>query len=132
MRLRGKKFKERINIFLRSNKLEVKIIGKHIEITDVVRAKIEDKVSKFPKYYNNVSNVEVIVEGNEGGIAGSVEIIVRAKHNHVFVAKHTGGDMYACVDEAEKKMESQLTKHKQKERDNKKHATDMSGGASES
>jgi putative sigma-54 modulation protein len=117
--------------FLRSNKLDVRIIGKHIEITDAIKAKIEDKISKFPKYYNNISNVEVIVEGSGGGITCSVEIIVRAKHNHVFVAKDAGGDMYACIDEAERKMEHQLTKHKQKERDNK-HTTDMSGGASES
>jgi putative sigma-54 modulation protein len=110
--------------------LDIRIVGKHIEITDAIRAKIEDKVSKFSKYYNNISNVEVIVEGNEG-ISGSVEIVVRAKHNHVFVAKHIGGDMYECIDEVEKKMERQLTKHKQKERDNK-HAADMSGGASES
>ncbi|MFA6187418.1 MAG: ribosome-associated translation inhibitor RaiA [Phycisphaerae bacterium] len=111
--------------------MDVKIIGKHIEITDAIKEKIDDKVSKFPKYYNNISNVEVIVEGNGGGNANSVEIIVRAKHNHVFVAKHADGDMYSCIDEAEKKMERQLTKHKQKERDNK-HTTNMSGGASES
>jgi len=99
--------------------LDVRIIGKHIEITDAIRAKIEEKISKLPKYYNNINNVEVIVVGNEGSVAGSVEIIARAKHNHVFVAKHVGADMYACVDEVEKKIERQLIKHKQKERDNK-------------
>lgn len=109
--------------------MDIRIIGKHIEITDAIREKIEDKISKFSKYYNNISNVEVIVEKNEGGIGDCVEIIVRAKHNHVFVAKHAGEDMYSCIDEAEKKMERQLTKHKQKERDNKH--TDMSGGGSE-
>ena len=109
--------------------MDVKIIGKHIEINAATRGQIEDKVSKFPKYYNNISNVEIIVEGNEGGIFSSVEIIVRATHNHTFVAKHTGEDMYSCIDEAEKKMERQLTKHKQKERDNK-HTMDMSGGGS--
>jgi putative sigma-54 modulation protein len=111
--------------------LDVKIVGKHIEITDAIRDKIEDKISKFPKYYNNISNVEVIIEENVGGASSSVEIIVRAKHNHIFVSKHVGDDMYSCVDEAEKKMERQLTKHKQKERDNK-HTIDMSGGGSES
>ncbi|HBR20274.1 MAG TPA: ribosome-associated translation inhibitor RaiA [Phycisphaerales bacterium] len=110
--------------------MDIKIIGKHIEVTDSIKEKIEDKISKFPKYYNNISSVEVILEGNIGGVSNSVEIIVRAKHNHVFVAKHTGDDIYNCVDDAEKKMERQLTKHKQKERDNK-HTADMSGGGSE-
>jgi putative sigma-54 modulation protein len=108
-----------VNDFLRSGKLNVRIISKHIEITDAIRAKIEEKISKLPKYYNSVNDVEVIVEGNEGGIAKSVEIIARSEHNHVFVAKHVGEDMYVCVDEAERKIERQLTKHKQKERDNK-------------
>jgi ribosomal subunit interface protein len=73
----------------------------------------------LPKYYNNINNVEVIVVGNEGSVVGSVEIVARAKHNHVFVAKHVGADMYACIDEVERKIERQLSKHKQKERDNK-------------
>jgi putative sigma-54 modulation protein len=88
-------------------------------MTDADRARIEEKISKLPKFYNNINDVEVIVEGNEGAAASSVEIIVRAKRNHVFVAKHNGEDMYACVDEVVRKVEQQLKKHKQKQRDNK-------------
>jgi putative sigma-54 modulation protein len=99
--------------------LNIRIIGKHVDVTDAIKAKIEEKVSKLPKYYNSLNDIEVIVEGNEGGIAGSVEIIARAEHGHVFVAKQTGEDIYACVDEVVKKVERQLIKHKQKERDNK-------------
>ena len=87
------------------------------------KARIEEKIAKLPKYYNSIYDVEVIVEGSEGAAVGRVEIIARAKHNHVFVAKHTGEDMYACVDEAVKKIERQLTKHKQKQRDNKHSGT---------
>lgn len=99
--------------------MDIRIIGKHMDMTDAIKAKIEEKVSRLPKFYNIINDVEVIVEGNEGGIAGSVEIIARARHNHVFVAKQIGKDMYACVDEVVKKIERQLTKHKQKERDNR-------------
>jgi putative sigma-54 modulation protein len=99
--------------------LDIRIIGKHVDITDAGRAKIEEKVSKLPKFYNSISDVEVIVEGNEGAAASSVEIIARAKHNHVFVAKHVGEDIYVCVDEVVRKVERQLKKHKQKQRDNK-------------
>ena len=46
--------------------MDVRIIGKHVDITDAGRARIEEKISKLPKFYNNINDVEVIVEGNEG------------------------------------------------------------------
>jgi putative sigma-54 modulation protein len=90
-----------------------------MDITDAGRTRIEEKISKLPKFYNSINDVEVIVEGNEGATASSVEIIIRAKRSHVFVAKHIGEDMYSCVDEVVKKIERQLKKHKQKIRDDK-------------
>lgn len=99
--------------------MDIRIIGKHIEMTDTIRAKIEGKISLLPRFYNSILDVEVIVEGSKDGMTSSVEIIARARHNHVFVAKHIGQDMYACVDEAIKKAERQLKKQKQKERDDK-------------
>lgn len=99
--------------------MNIRIIGKHLNVTDAIKAKVEEKISKLPKYYNSLNDVEVILEGNEGGSAGSVEVIARAEHSHVFVAKQTGEDMYGCLDEVVKKIERQLRKHKQKERDDK-------------
>ena len=104
---------------LRSRKLDIKIVGKHVDITDAVKAEIEEKVSHFPKFYNIINDVEVIIEGGKDGVTGSVEIIVRARHNHTFVAKETGQDMYGCVDEVVKKIERQIKKQKQKERDDR-------------
>lgn len=99
--------------------MDIRIIGKHMEMTDAIKTRIEDKVSGLPKFYNSLMDVEVIVEGSKAGASSSVEIIARARHSHVFVAKQTGTDMYTCVDDVIKKLERQLTKQKQKERENK-------------
>lgn len=99
--------------------MDVRIIGKHVSITRDGRTRIEEKIAKLPRYYNRIDDIEIIVEGSEGADVGSVEIIARAKHNHTFVARHVGADMYACIDEVIKKIERQLKKHKQKQRDNK-------------
>ncbi len=99
--------------------MDIRIVGKHMEMTDAIKTRIEDKVSGLPKFYNSVLDVEVIVEGSKDGLSKSVEIIARSRHSHVFVAKQTGEDMYTCVDDAIKKLERQLTKQKEKERDNK-------------
>jgi putative sigma-54 modulation protein len=99
--------------------LETRIIGKHITITDTIKDRIEEKVAGLSKFYSSIQDVEVIVESGKDRQQSSVEVIVRGKHNHVFIGKENGQDMYACVDEAVKKVERQLVKQKQKERDNK-------------
>jgi putative sigma-54 modulation protein len=98
--------------------LQIDVTGKHIEITDALRKHAEDKVSKFPRYYNNVNHIQVIVEGGKGQLP-SVEIIARAEHNKIFVATESGADAYTAIDLAAHKLERQLTKIKAKERDNK-------------
>lgn len=94
------------------------ISGKHIEITDAIREHAQDKAEKLPRYYNSINQVEVIVEGNDGGMP-SVEIIARGEHGNFFVAKETGEDTYACIDVAVHKVERQIRRKKEKERNNK-------------
>jgi putative sigma-54 modulation protein len=94
------------------------ITGKHIEITQAIRMHAEEKTSKLPKYYNSINQVEVIIDGGQGGNT-NVEIIARAEHSKVFVGTETGGDAYRCIDMAVHKIERQLRRVKSKERDNK-------------
>jgi putative sigma-54 modulation protein len=94
------------------------ISGKHIEITDAIKSYAEEKTSKLPKYYNSINQVEVVIDGGQGGNT-SVEIIARAEHSKVFVSTQAGEDAYRCVDMAVHKLERQLRRAKSKERDNK-------------
>jgi len=94
------------------------ITGKHIEITDAIKTHIEEKTAKLPRYYNSLNQVEVVIEAGKGGNPG-VEIIARAEHGKVFIATETGEDMYACIDLAVHKIERQIRKKKEKERNNK-------------
>ena len=98
--------------------MQVTISGRHIEITDAIREHAEEKVSKLPRYYNNIVSTDVIIEGSEGRNQ-SVEVIVKAANHDVFVAKEDGSDTYACIDLAVHKVERQLTKYKDKQRNNK-------------
>jgi putative sigma-54 modulation protein len=94
------------------------IAGKHIEITDAIRAHAQEKTSKLPKFYNSINQVEVVIDGNDGGNI-SVEIIARGEHSNVFVVTEKGSDAYACIDVAVHKLERQLKRKKEKQRDNK-------------
>ena len=96
----------------------VTITGKHVEITDAIRVHAEEKVEKLPRYYDSITQIEVVLEGNEGG-KQCVEIIVHAEHNDLLIAKEMGTDTYACIDAAVHKMERQLRKTKEKQRGHK-------------
>lgn len=96
----------------------ITITGKHVEITDAIRLHAEEKVGKLPRYYDTISQVEVVLEGNEGG-RQSAEVIVHAEHNDLLIAKEAGMDTYACIDAAVHKMERQLKKTKEKQRGHK-------------
>ena len=94
------------------------ITGKHVEITEPLRAHAQEKTSKLPKFYNSINQVEVIIDGSDGGKT-SVEIIARGEHSNVFVVTESGEDAYACIDVAVHKLERQLRRKKEKQRDNK-------------
>jgi putative sigma-54 modulation protein len=94
------------------------ITGKHIDITEAIRKHAEEKTAKLPKYYNSINQVEVIIDGGQGGNT-SVEIIARGEHSKVFIVTETGEDAYRCIDLAVHKLERQLRRKKGKERDNK-------------
>lgn len=98
--------------------MELKLTGRHIDITNAIRAQIEEKTDKLPRYNSSVDHVEVVVDGAEGGNQ-SIEIITKAGHNQIFVVKEVAtknDDFYAVIDSAFHKMERQLRKAKEKER----------------
>lgn len=98
--------------------MQFKITGKGIDVTDAIKAHAEEKTAKLPRYYSSISSVEVILD-NDAGSKPSVEIIARGEHNKVFVVTEQGNgdaDLYACIDVAVHKMERQISKAKDKER----------------
>jgi putative sigma-54 modulation protein len=95
------------------------ITGKHITITEAIRAYAEEKSLKLPRYYDGVNQVDVVVDSSHGANKMSVEIIARGEHGHVFVATETGESALPCIDGAVHKLEQQLRKRKAKERDDK-------------
>jgi len=93
------------------------ITGKHVDITEAIRSRAQERTEKLPKYYSGINLVEVRVDGQGGKIA--VEVIARGEHSNVFVATETGQDIPQCIDLAVHKLERQLRKKKTRERDNK-------------
>jgi putative sigma-54 modulation protein len=100
------------------------ITGKHIEITEAIRSHAKEKADKLPRFFSQISHVDVIIDASKGGMT-DVEVIVRAEHFPDVVASESGPDAYSCIDESMHKMERQLKKIKEKQRDNKHVSTDL-------
>ena len=97
--------------------MHTKITGRHMDVTEAMRAYVNRKIPRLSKYYNRISELEVIVDGE--GLVHKIEIIIKVDNRQRLVANHRGEDAYGCFDAALDKIERQLTKHKEKSRNHK-------------
>lgn len=94
-------------------KIEVK--ARHMDVTDAMRTHVEAKIAKLERIYDSIQSIEVTLDVEAD--KPCVEIVVAAKRKSIFVAKHRGDDMYACIDQVAHKVGEQLRRHKDKIRD---------------
>lgn len=97
--------------------MQTKISARHMEVTEAMRSYVDKKMSRLSKYYNRISEIEVVFDAE--GTRFLSEIIVNTDHHQPFVVTEKGDDMYACLDLALDKIERQLVKHKEKSRSHK-------------
>jgi len=97
--------------------VQIRLTGRHIDVSDELRDYVEEKVRKLDKYYDRIHEVEVIMDQESEQL--SVELIVRAGQKHTFVASEVGPEPAALIDMLVDKMERQLTRHKEKNRNHK-------------
>ena len=96
-----------------------KITGRHMEVTEAMHSFIEKKIDRLGRFYNRISEIEVILDGSGKSQENKIELIVKADHHAPFIVHESGEDMYACLDTAVDKVERQLTRHKEKSRSHK-------------
>jgi putative sigma-54 modulation protein len=105
--------------------MQVNISSKHIQVTPAIEEYASKKIEKFPRYFNRVQQVDVVIDRAKNGY--TVDIITNVEHHEPFVATSNHEDLYACLDVGIDKSIRQLKDHKSRVRDNKKHRTPMSG-----
>ncbi len=104
--------------------MQVKISSKHMQVTPAIEEYASKKIEKFPRYFNRIQQVEVVIDKARNGY--TVEIITDVEHHEPFVASSTHEDLYACLDVGIDRTLRQLKDHKSKLRDNR-HNTPLSG-----
>lgn len=97
--------------------MEIRVTARHVEVPDEVRNYIDEKAGKLPRFYDRIHGIEVIL-GHESE-QFTAEMIVRVDRKLTLVASDQGPDALALVDAITEKLERQLVKHKEKNRNHK-------------
>jgi len=91
--------------------MKIDLSGHHIDITDSLRAYVNEKVGRVEKHFDHVTDVHVILSVEKQ--VQKAEATIHVKGNKIF-AHSEHADMYAAIDSLADKLDRQIIKHKEK------------------
>ncbi|MCQ2772322.1 MAG: ribosome-associated translation inhibitor RaiA [Bacilli bacterium] len=91
--------------------MKYQIIGKNIEVTDSIRAAVEEKLSRMDKYFVINEDVDCRVVVRSYKIGAKVEVTIFTKEMD-FRTEVVDADLYVAVDFAIDKLEDQMRRLK--------------------
>ena len=101
--------------------MDIKISSKHMDLTPAIEEYATRKIEKFPRFFDQIQNVEVVVDKARNSY--TLEIITDVAHHEPIIATSEHEDLYACIDLGIDRSIRQLKDCKSKLRDNKHHDT---------
>jgi putative sigma-54 modulation protein len=97
---------------------------KHMDLTPNLKEYAEEKISKFNKYINNVTEANVTLSVEK--FRHKAEVLLKV--NGLFIqAESITGEMYSSIDEVTDKLGRQIKKYKEKTIDRKKNKSRTPG-----
>jgi len=91
--------------------MQVSITGHHVEVTEALKAYVEEKIQKIKRHFDNVVDVHVILTVEK--LQQKAEAAVQVSGAKLY-AEDTQEDMYAAIDFMVDKLDRQIVKHKEK------------------
>ncbi|WP_078117918.1 ribosome hibernation-promoting factor, HPF/YfiA family [Thiosocius teredinicola] len=91
--------------------MQVNLTGHHVDITDSMRAYVDEKIARLERHFDHVTNVHVILSVEK--LTKKAEATVHIAGADVF-ADSTHEDMYAAIDSLVDKLDRQVIRHKEK------------------
>lgn len=91
--------------------MKIKITGRNIELTDGIKAAVEDKLKKLEKYFTPDTDVFVTLSVEKE--RQKVEVTIPVKGNYIR-SEQVSDDMYVSIDLVEEVIERQLKKYRTK------------------
>jgi putative sigma-54 modulation protein len=94
--------------------MRVNITGHHVDITESIRNYIESKCEKMERHFDNVTDINIILEVEKNRNKADADVHLRGVDLH---ATAENEDMYAAIDALTDKLDRQILKHKEKIQD---------------
>jgi len=97
--------------------MQIKITGRHMPVTEPIRAYAEEKISKVAKIHDRDDmSIDVVlhVEKNPSNKNRDVAEVTAHMKGVVVRAEEAAPDMYAAIDLVSEKLERQMVKYKKK------------------
>ena len=91
--------------------MRIKITGRNIELTEGLKAAVEDKLNKLEKYFTPDTEVNVTLSVEKE--RQKVEVTIPMKGSYIR-SEQVSNDMYVSIDLVEEVIERQLRKYKNK------------------
>lgn len=91
--------------------MQVNLTGHHVDITDALRAYVDEKIARLERHFDHVTNVHVILSVEKK--SQKAEATVHIAGADVF-ADAVHEDMYAAIDALIDKLDRQVLRHKEK------------------
>ena len=89
--------------------MRITITGRNIELTDGIKAAVEDRLSKLEKYFTPETDVFVTLSVEKE--RQKIEVTIPIK-GHVIRSEQVSNDMYVSIDLVEEVIERQLKKYR--------------------
>jgi putative sigma-54 modulation protein len=91
--------------------MQLTITGHHIDVSPALRNKVETKLAKLEKHFDNLTDIHCVLTVEK--LEHRAEATVNLSGGTIF-ADAIEGDMYAAIDALVDKLSRQVTKHKEK------------------
>lgn len=110
--------------------VSIQVTGKDPTVTSANKSHAEEKLSRLGRYFGGIEKIEAVL-GRVGDEA-SVEIVISIPRARPIVCRSQARDLYAAIDLALDKAETQLTRHKERVRQRKVARREVGPGLEES
>ena len=91
--------------------MNIDITGHHIDLTDSLRAYVNEKFERLERHFDHVTNTHVILSVQKQ--SQKAEATIHVTGGNLF-ADASSEDMYAAIDSLTDKLDRQVIKHKEK------------------
>jgi len=108
--------------------MNITIKAQQVQITDALKKYASKKLEKLDKFYDQIQSItislDVLSAANDNDSQQASATVFAS--GTLIRGKETSADMYASIDLLYEKLEKQLVKYKEKQKDHKKHASRIS------